>query len=85
MQFSHTVQVVIIGQDRTLELACQNDEFVVDFAHPLHVNVTDAGQDVGLFLQFSQDFHAPASALAAQPVRGISDILQFVQHEARDE
>ena len=85
LQFGDAVEVVVIGQDRALELLAQHDQLVVHLAHALHIDVADAHQEIGQLLQLGQHFHAPAPALTAQAVRRVGDVLQFVEHEARDE
>ncbi len=85
LQLGHTVEVIVIGQDRTFQLTRQHHQLIVHFAHALGVDVADAHQDVRQLLQLRQHFHAAASALAAQAIRRVGDVLQLIQHKARDE
>ncbi len=68
MQFGDPVKVVIVGQDRALELAGQDDQFVIHFAHAFNVDVADAYHHRTGLLQLGQYFHAAPSPLAAQVV-----------------
>ena len=50
LQLGHTVQVEIVRQDRTFQLARQNYQLIIHFAHTLGIDVADAHKDIGEFL-----------------------------------
>ena len=85
LQLRHAVQVVVVRQHRALQLLSQHHQLVIHLADARHIDVADAHQYVRQLLQFVEHFHAAPPALAPQPVRGIGDVLQFVEHKARDQ
>src|SRR5256885_5343780 len=83
-QLRHPVEVVIIRHDGGGSGLFQLDVRHVDFSDIGHVLVDKFNVDQWLFLQQVEDLEAATSAVAAQRVTGVGDVLQLSQHEMRN-
>ena len=52
LQFSNAVQVVIVGQDGTIQLPGEDHQAIIHLAHAFHIDIGDCYGNVGVFLQF---------------------------------
>ena len=78
-------QVVVVGEQLGVEVAREADELGVHFLFLGKIAVVDADLDVGVVLDAVEHFKAAPAAGAFDGVGGIGDLLEFPQHEARDD
>ncbi|MNI43273.1 hypothetical protein D3C73_975990 [compost metagenome] len=99
LQFTHLIQVKIIGYHLAAQHFCQLDQLAVHFRDFLKITFVDQDlhiqlfldfvQDIQdlhiqLFLDFVQDIQPAPSAVAFQQIRRIGNMLQLLQNEFRD-
>ena len=85
LEFRDLVQVEIVGDDLGAELLGQGDQLAVHFADLGEVLFGDPDLHVAHLLDPVQDVEAAPAPGPFQGVRGIGDVLQFVQDELRND
>src|SRR3990172_8167313 len=85
IQLSDPVQVEVVREDRRADLLAQLQELAVDVARLGEVIVGYANRPRRFLLQPRKDMEAATAAVAAERIRRIGDVAQFVEHKARDD
>ena len=81
LDFGEFGKVVVAGEDARLELVGEADEFAVNGAAARGAAVVDLDGDAAFALEALEHFESAASAVTAQAVAGVGDVLQFLEDE----
>src|SRR5437764_5925697 len=87
LQLRHLVEVIVVGNDGRVQLACDLHQLAVDLVHVVHVVRIDVHY-VDRRLRFLahpvEHIQAPTSTVAAQRIGRVGNVAQLVEHKARD-
>ncbi len=84
LQLGDPVEVEVIGQDDPAPRLRQRDQLRVDLGHVGDVVLDDLDRCRWFLLHPVEDVEPPAPAVATQRVGAVGDVLELVEHEARD-
>ena len=85
LQLGDPVEVEVVGQDDPAARAGQGHQLGVDLGHLGDVVLDDLDRRAGLLLHPVEDLEAAPAPVAAERVGAVGDVLQLVEHEARDD
>ena len=83
LQLGNLGEIVVVGVEPGVEVACQADEFGVHFLFLGKIAIVNAHFDVGVALDTIEHFESAAAAGAFDGVTGIGDLLEFSEHKTR--
>src|SRR5437667_1866764 len=83
LELRDAVQIVIVRHDGGIPLRCQLDQLHVDLGDLGNILVDELDGDDRLLLQQVEHLQPAPSAVSAQRVTGVGDVLQLGQHEVR--
>src|SRR5712692_44863 len=85
LQLGHAVEIEVVGQDGGLGLLSHYHQLAVHISGALGLHVHDADRHLRLLLELVQHVKPSATAIAAERIRRVGDVLQLLQDELRDD
>src|SRR2546421_1012704 len=87
LQLRYLIEVIVVGNNGRVQLACDLHQLAVDLVHVAHVagiDVHDVDRRFGFLAHPVEHIQAPTPTVAAQHIGRVGNVAQLVEHEARD-
>ena len=85
LELGDAVEVEVVGQDHPAAPDGERDQLGIDLGDIGDVVLDDLDRRPRFLLHPVEDLETSAAAVAAQRVRAVGDVLELIEHEARDD